>query len=86
MSTRRYWIKFDLAIGVPAFTSTLGCGVTAYDLSDALALLQETVFSGGPLPDVAEVTEDVDVSTLDPGHVLPNMRPPVARGVWFPMT
>jgi predicted nuclease of restriction endonuclease-like (RecB) superfamily len=27
--------------------------------------------------------EDVDVSTLDRGHVLPNMNPRLARGVWF---
>jgi hypothetical protein len=26
----------------------------------------------------------VDVSSLDPGHVPPNVGPPHVRGVWFP--
>jgi hypothetical protein len=30
------------------------------------------------------VTEDVDIQTLDQGHVLPNMGVPSERGVWFP--
>ncbi len=31
------------------------------------------------------VVEDVDVTTLDAGHVRPNpMHPPSERGVWFP--
>lgn len=29
--------------------------------------------------------EDVDVSTLDPEHVLPNTGVPAARGIWFPL-
>ena len=39
----------------------------------------------GELPTIAVLIEDVDVSTLDAGHVLPNMSPPVRRGVWFPL-
>jgi hypothetical protein len=34
---------------------------------------------------VKEIIEGVDVSKLDPKHILPNMRGnPAARGVWFP--
>jgi hypothetical protein len=33
---------------------------------------------------VEHVVEDVDVSQLDAGHVLPNMGDPTLRGVWFP--
>jgi hypothetical protein len=39
--------------------------------------------SGAAVPQPARVVEDVDVSTLDAGHVLPNMRAPNERGVWF---
>jgi hypothetical protein len=31
------------------------------------------------------VIEDVDVTTLDANHVLPNMMPPSVRGVWYPI-
>jgi hypothetical protein len=63
----------------------MGCGVTAHDYDDALALLRETVFGGAELPKVAAVAEDVDISTLDVRHVRPNMGNPTMRGVWFPM-
>lgn len=80
----RYWFRFegepnDLPPGVG-----LGCGVTACKFGDALGLLRARVFAGA-LPTVTEVIEDVDVSTLDPGHVLPNMAPPGLRGIWFPL-
>ena len=61
-----------------------GCGVSAYDYDDALALLSERVFAGKPPPDPAEVIENIDVSQLDRSHVLPNMDDPATRGIWFP--
>ena len=79
----RYWFEFDanaLQLGVIPF-----CGVTAYGEEDARALLAATVFSGTPIPPTRRVVEDVDVSTLDAGQVLPNMLPPNVRGVWFPL-
>ena len=58
--------------------------MTAFNLEDARSLLESQVF-GGPLPfPIASTVEDVDVRTLDTGHVLPNMLPPNRRGVWFP--
>jgi len=40
----------------------------------------------GPLPfPVASSIEDVDIRTLDQGHVIPNMLPPSWRGIWFPL-
>ncbi len=83
MTLHRYWFRFDpktsgLPLGVRA-----GCGVTAYDRTDAWSLLSSRVFSG-TLPDIVQVIEDVDVSTLDPAHVLPNMGSVFVRGVWFP--
>lgn len=81
---RRYWLWFPgSAHQLPAGLA-YGCGVTAYDYDDVLTLLREHVFAGTTPPDPAEVVEDVDVSKLDPGHVLPNMEDPATRGVWFP--
>jgi hypothetical protein len=62
----------------------LGCGVTAWTPDDAAMLLQKGPFGGNQMPAIAEIIVDVEVSALDPGHVLPNMEPPVWRGVWFP--
>lgn len=82
MTLRRFWFQFAARPGFPS-SLRLGCGVTAFDLHDARRLLEERVFRG-EAPPIASVTEDVDVSSLDPGHVLPNMLPPNHRGVWFP--
>jgi hypothetical protein len=64
-------------------SSRLGYGVTAWTPEDAAAILREQVFGGA---DIGEPTviEDIDVSTLDAGHILPNMESPHWRGVWFP--
>ena len=37
-----------------------------------------------PLPPIRRVTEDVDVRTLERGHVCPNMGVVIWRGVWYP--
>lgn len=79
---RRYWIRLA---DLPVSAGRLGFGVTAWDREDALALLGAKVFAGRSLPAVETLIEDVDVSTLDAGHVLPNMAPPDRRGVWFPL-
>lgn len=83
MTLRRYWFEFSPRPDLPIGTR-IGCGVTGYDKQDALALLRERVFRGVE-PPVERVVEDVDVSTLDRGHVIPNMSPPSLRGVWFPL-
>jgi hypothetical protein len=85
MTLHRYWFRFDVALGDPHPPGTLlGCGVSAYNYDDALSILREHVFKGAPLPRVVDAVEDVDVSELDAGEVLPNMGSPVERGVWFP--
>ncbi len=78
----RYWFEFEA--GALPLGARLGCGVTAYNEEDARRLLANAVFRGSAFPRVRRVVEDVDVSTLDAGHVLPNMLPPTNRGVWFP--
>jgi hypothetical protein len=62
----------------------MGCGVTAVDRADAERLLTTGPFEGSKLPAVTRLVEDVDVSDLDAGHVLPNVGDPTLRGVWFP--
>lgn len=82
---RRYWIEFYPSTEQPPLGLRLGCGVTAYDESDALGLIQTRVFGGAPLPDIAQITPDVNISTLDEKHVRPNMGVCSRRGVWFPL-
>jgi len=79
---KRFWIRFK---SIPQYSSLrLGCGVTAYDYDDAVSILRDTVFRNKELPLVDTVVEDIDVSTLDQKHVVPNMEPVIWRGVWFP--
>jgi hypothetical protein len=81
----RYWFEFDFAEEERHPVLQLGVGVTAFDYEDAVSLVRDRVFDGAELLRIQQVTENVDVSTLDPGHVLPNMAPPDSRGIWFPM-
>lgn len=36
-------------------------------------------------PEIKSGTEDVEIRTLDIGCVIPNMNPPIYRGIWFPL-
>ena len=79
----RFWITFaKLAHSSPL---NLGCGVTAYSRDDAFEVLKGTVFLGRTMPHVVNVVENVDVSALDQGNVIPNMAAPNIRGVWYPL-
>ncbi|MBS0265719.1 MAG: hypothetical protein JSS02_27555 [Planctomycetes bacterium] len=83
---RRFWFTFDLTISDPHPAGTLlGCGVTALSLEDATEVIRKTVFGDMTMPKIRSIVEDVDVSTLDAKHVLPNMRVPQVQGVWFPL-
>lgn len=72
---RRYWFKtkghFDF-------------GVTAYSLEDAKQLVNEAARYFGENYELLEIIENVDVRTLDQGHIIPNMGAPNFRGVWYP--
>ena len=83
MTLHRFWFEFAIDCEIPPGFAR-GCGVTAHDVNDARQLLRERVF-GGRRPPIIAVVEDVDVSTLDAGHVIPNMLPPTIRGIWFPL-
>ncbi|GAB3836848.1 hypothetical protein [Hymenobacter jeollabukensis] len=84
MKLTRYWIELK---GKAAPANQFG--VTAYTVDDALGLITEyferTYQEEGPV-EALRIVENVDVSTLDEGHVLPNMLPPTYRGVWYPMS
>jgi hypothetical protein len=72
---RRYWFKTKELHGV---------GVTAYSLEDAKSLVKEVVTYVDWDFDELEIIENVDIRSLDEGHVLPNMGAPNFRGVWYP--
>lgn len=82
MKLIRYWFTFDDLEDYDLLN--LGCGVTAYTKEDAISIITKTVFLQKKLPNIASVAEDVDIRSLDQGHVIPNMESPVWRGVWFP--
>jgi hypothetical protein len=85
MKLHRYWIEFSISFEAAHPPGILaGCGVTAYNIDDALMIIKRKVFGNEDLPPIRQIAEDVDISTLDPGHVLPNMAVPTWRGVWFP--
>jgi hypothetical protein len=85
MKKTRYWFSFDLKlVDEPPPGLLIGCGVTAYSYEDALMILRERVFNAD-VPNPKSVIEDIDVSTLDPGHILPNMGSVMKRGIWFPL-
>jgi len=81
----RYWIKFEDTPVISSLVPKVGCGVTAYSYEDALYILKATIFKYQPLGKIVDVIENIDVSTLEAGHILPNSLPASVRGVWFPI-
>ncbi len=84
----RYWFQFDFReyeMSIPFGGVVFGCGVTDYDYNHALSLLKNKVFKNETLPKIIKVIENVDISKLDEGIVIPNMSPPIYIGVWFPL-
>jgi hypothetical protein len=71
---KRFWFKTKDGFGV---------GVTAFSLADARFLIEEADLFYNY--EVLEIVENIDIQTLDQGHVIPNMKPSSFRGVWFPM-
>lgn len=86
MLLKRYWVEFEITLAgnYPAGLG-YGCGVTAYDKNDALRILNVQIFKTTSIPPIKKVIEDVNLQSLDQEHVIPNMKPPLLRGVWFPL-
>jgi|GEM_PF-4461703 len=74
-SLRRYWFTLSEGIGI---------GVTAAGEGEARAMAEQTRAERFHRASITSMVVDVDVSTLDPDHVLPYIGPTVVRGVWFP--
>ena len=88
---RRYWFEFDIPPlehhgpePAACLFLLLGSGVTAFSYGDALDVLRGDLFRDDPMPPVHRVVRDVDIRTLDRGHVRPNMLTPNWRGIWYP--
>ena len=83
---RRFWFKFEIdkPTDVPPGIS-YGCGITAFNLDDAKAILLQKVFKSKSIKIKYEVTENINIDELDQDHVVLNMLPPSVRGVWFPV-
>ena len=82
----RYWFRFNLTIDqCPPLGTLLGCGVTATSKDEAIQLLKDRVFNTMQFPEIRQIIENVDISTLDQNHVQPNMGDPGPSGIWFPL-
>ena len=73
---RRFWYPLPRCFGI---------GVTAASEAEARALAECTMEELGIPGTLGPVVTDIDVSSLDAGHVLPNIGPSAVRGVWYPM-
>ncbi len=86
----RHWIEFATALprrrrgDILAWLLARCCGITTYTFDDALYLIREQLTLGRDLPPIRDVIEDIDIATLDSGHIRPNMGDPLWRGVWWP--
>ena len=84
----RYWFEFDFSAQAASYgwryLPALGCGITAYNYADAIRIMQIFLLRDPGMPLFKAVIVDIDVSTLDPRHILPNIGVPVWRGLWYP--
>lgn len=83
---KRFWFEFEIEsiLKVPGGI-VIGCGITAIDYDDAIALMNRKIFYSIPMPPIKRVIENVDIRDLDQSHVIPNMKAPVGRGIWYPL-
>ena len=72
---RRYWFPKERGFGI---------GVTAFSEEEARSLAEEANARYGSEGELGPVIIDIDVSTLDAKHVLPNIGHSVIHGVWYP--
>jgi hypothetical protein len=85
LALTRFWFEFEsIDNDVPYYLAQV-CGITAYSYEDAIHLLSKQAFEGRPISKIKRHTENIDLSTLDANHILPNIvRPPNLRGIWYP--
>jgi hypothetical protein len=78
----KFWFKFE-PIPLPSAIN-VGCGVTAYDLNDALQMLRDYVFGHNGPPSIVQCIEDVEMREIEQNHAYPNIGDTERRGIWFP--
>lgn len=83
---RTYWILFDIEtiFGYPIGIG-LGCGVTAQNREEALALIKKKIFNKSPMPAIKSIKEDFDTEQVEQNHVKWNMGNPEKEGIWYPL-
>ena len=79
-----FWLQFADATMVPPGMH-FGCGITAYDQSDAMQIFADRVVISHPDLAIASVRRVLSIDELEQGHVRPNMGNFLIRGIWFPL-
>lgn len=83
---KRYWFEFDIRNNIEyPWWVVSHYGITAFNYADAINILKNKIFIGVDMPEIKKCIENVDIRDLDQNHVIPNMKPPIYRGIWFPM-
>jgi hypothetical protein len=82
---KRYCFEFEFDDNDFPYGIKMGCGVTAFDQTDAIELMKTRVLKGESVPKIKKMIENVDISSLDALHIQQNMAPPNIRGIWFPI-
>ena len=70
---RRFWFEIEKGHGV---------GVTAYSIDDARGIIKKEASLN--CVEIIKIIEDIDIRSLDSGHVIPNIGPVNFRGIWYP--
>ena len=73
-----YWISSRNPKG------SIGYGVTAVDLPDALWIIRRLGYEIEPATDIASIQVISALDELEEAHVRANMGPIVVRGLWYP--
>ncbi|MBD1363505.1 hypothetical protein IDJ77_06765 [Mucilaginibacter sp. ZT4R22] len=82
----RYWFEFESDEIPSPIPIGWGVGLTAYSYDNAIHLLAITIFLNESMPEIKRCIENIDISTLEKNHVLPNVGASNFRGLWFPIT
>jgi len=82
----RFWFEFNLEnYDKPPMGIIVGCGITASTEDEVIDLMKRHVFKDKKIPPFMKVIKNIDISTLDKNHVIPNMKSPSEKGIWFPL-
>jgi len=80
---KQYWIHFKKSENPNPFN--LGCGVTANDLFDAIAVIEQNGVRMRVKQEILMIKRIFEMVELDQKHVIPNIGNHLKRGIWFPL-